>query len=288
MQSTIQTGSAGSTISVRKLSEALGAEIAGIDLSQLLTESTVAAVQQAFADHLVLVFRGQDLAPGQQVAFTRLFGPVEPHPLGSRRTADGHPEVLVFENRPGTPGARNDFWHTDISFAEHPPALSLLHARRITEGVGDTMFSNMYAAYDELSDGLRHILDGLRAVHTSAPLMRRNNAGRSDGQPIADVPPPVEHPVIRTHPVTGRKAVYVNPYFTSHFAGMTPDESRPILEYLYARATLPENLYRHQWRQGDVVMWDNRATMHYAIYDYDDTKPRLMHRTTAGGERPYY
>jgi taurine dioxygenase len=288
MQSTVQAESAGSRISVRKLSRALGAEIAGIGLSQLPTESTVGAVQQAFADHLVLVFRGQDLAPVQQVAFTRLFGPVEPHPLGSRRTADGHPEVLVFENRPGTPGARNDFWHTDISFAERPPALSLLHARRITEGVGDTMFSNMYAAHDELSEGFQRVLAGLRAVHTSAPLMRRNNEGRTDGQPIAEVPPPVEHPVVRTHPATGRKAVYVNPYFTSHFAGMTPEESRPILEYLYARATRPENVYRHQWRQGDVVMWDNRATMHYAIYDYDDTMPRLMHRTTAGGERPYH
>ena len=288
MQSTVQAESAGSRISVRKLSEPLGAEIAGIDLSQPLTESTIAAVQRAFAEHLVLVFRGLDLTPGQQVAFTRLFGPVEPHPLGSRRTADGHPEVLVFENKPGTPGARNDFWHTDISFAEQPPALSLLHARRITEGVGDTLFSNMCAAYDELSPGFKRLLDGLRAVHTSAPLMRRNNEGRSDGRPIAEVPPPVEHPVIRTHTVTGRKAVYVNPYFTSHFAGMTPDESRPILEYLYARATRPENVYRHQWKRGDVLMWDNRATMHYAIYDYDETMPRLMHRTTAGHEKPYH
>lgn len=277
-----------SSISTRKLSGALAAEIAGIDLSRPLNEHEIRDVQQAFADHLVLVFRGQDLAPAEQVAFTRLFGPVEPHPLGSRRTADGHPEVLVFENKPGTPGARNDFWHSDISFAEQPPVLSLLHARRITEGVGDTMFSNMYAAYDELSSEFKRVLDGLRAVHTSLPLMRRNNEGRSDGRPIADVPPPVEHPAIRTHPVTGRKAVYVNPYFTSHFAGMTAEESRPILEFLNSRATRPENVYRHHWSQGDVVMWDNRATMHYAIYDYDHTMPRLMHRTTAGGEKPYH
>lgn len=279
--------SAAARISVRPLAQLLAAEIAGIDLRQPLDESLLGEVRRAFADHLVLVFRGQDLTPGQQVAFTRYFGPVEPHPLGSRRTADGHSEVLVFENKPGTPGARNDFWHSDISFAEQPPASSLLHARRVTEGYGDTMFSNMYAAYEELSGGLKRILEGLRAVHTSAPLVRRNNENRSDGHPIAEIPAPVEHPVIRTHPVTGRMALYVNPYFTSHFAGMTADESRPILEYLYAEATRHENLYRHQWRQGDVVMWDNRATMHYAIYDYDDGMPRLMHRTTAGGERPY-
>ena len=215
-----------------------------------------------------------------------MFGPVEPHPLASRRGIEGHPEVLVFENKKGTPGARNDFWHSDISFAEKPPACSVLYARTITEGCGDTMFCNMYHAYDELAEGMRRMLDGLTAMHTSAPLAQRNRAGVSDGRPIADIPPPAEHPAVRTHPETGRKALYVNPYFTSHFAAMTEDESRPLLEFLHLHATRPENVFRHRWRQGDLLLWDNRCAMHYAVYDYDDTKPRLMNRTTAAGDRP--
>ncbi|MDX1981679.1 MAG: TauD/TfdA family dioxygenase [Bryobacteraceae bacterium] len=271
---------------MKLLSGALGAEISGIDLAHPLTDAALKDIQDLFARHLVLVFPAQDLTPAQQVAFTRNFGPVEPHPLGSRRTAEGQPEVLIFENKPGTPGARNDFWHSDISYVTTPPGASVLHARVVTEGRGDTMFCNMYTAYEELSSGLRRLLESLSAVHSAELLVRRNNETRSDGRPIEGVPPAVEHPVIRSHPVTRRKAIYVNPYFTSHFSGMTGEESRPMLEYLHARATRPENVYRHHWRRGDVLMWDNRATMHYAVYDYDENMPRRMHRTTAGGERP--
>ena len=273
-------------LTVKPLSGTLGAEVTDVDLAGALDDELVGAIQQAFHQHLVLVFRGQTLAPADQLAFTRLFGPVEPHPLASRRGVEGHPEVLVFENKKGTPGARNDFWHSDISFAEKPPAGSVLYARTITEGCGDTMFCNMYHAYDELSEGMRRMLDGLTAMHTSAPLVERNRAAASDGRPITDVPPPVEHPVVRTHPETGRKALYVNPYFTSHFAAMTADESRPLLQFLHQHSTRPENVFRHRWREGDLLLWDNRCAMHYAVYDYDDTRPRLMNRTTAGGDRP--
>ena len=273
-------------LTAKPLSGTLGAEVTNVDLAGSLDDPLVAAIKQAFHAHLVLVFRGQGLTPAEQLAFTRLFGPVEPHPLASRRGVDGLPEVLVFENKKGTPGARNDFWHSDISFAEKPPACSVLYARTITEGCGDTMFCNMYHAYDELSEGMRRMLDDLTAMHTSAPLAQRNRAGVSDGQPIADIPSPVEHPVVRTHPETARKALYVNPYFTSHFAAMTEDESRPLLEFLHQHATRPENVFRHRWREGDLLLWDNRCAMHYAVYDYDDTKPRLMNRTTAAGDRP--
>ena len=273
-------------LTVKPLSGTLGAEVTDIDLAGSLNDPLVAAIKQAFHSHLVLVFPEQQLTPADQLAFTRLFGPVEPHPLASRRGVDGLPEVLVFENKKGTPGARNDFWHSDISFAEKPPACSVLYARTITEGCGDTMFCNMYHAYDELSEGMRRMLDGLTAMHTSAPLAQRNRAGVSDGRPIADIPPPAEHPAVRTHPETGRKALYVNPYFTSHFAAMTEDESRPLLEFLCQHSTRPENVFRHRWREGDLLLWDNRCAMHYAVYDYDDTKPRLMNRTTAAGDRP--
>ena len=272
---------------VKPLSGALGAELTGVDLAGPLDEGAVSVIKQAFHEHLVLLFRGQELTPADQIAFTQIFGPVEPHPLAPRRGVEGHPEVLVLENKKGTPGARNDFWHSDISFAEKPPACSVLYARTITEGCGDTMFCNMYRAYEELSEGMRRMLDGLTAMHTSAAIAERSRAGRSDARPIAGIPPPVEHPVARTHPETGRPALYVNPYFTSHFAGMTGEESRPLLEFLYQRATRPENALWHRWREGDLLLWDNRCTMHYAVYDYDDTKPRLMNRTTAGGDRPH-
>ncbi|MDD9878560.1 MAG: TauD/TfdA family dioxygenase [Magnetovibrio sp.] len=269
-------------IGVKPASGTLGAEITGVDLSKPLDDATFAEVRQAFLDHLVIFFRGQDLPPASHVAFTERFGALEPHPLGSRRGLDDHPAVMVLENRPGKLGPRNDFWHSDISFAERPPALSMLHAIEVTEGRADTMFCNMYTAYEELSDTLRAILDGLGAVHDAEILV---NEVPSRVQ-ATEVPPGIVHPVVRTHPETGRKALFVNPYFTRRFDGMSTEESAPLLDYLYARATRHENIFRHNWRAGDVLMWDNRAAMHYAVRDYDDTMPRFLHRTTAAGDRP--
>jgi len=144
----------------------------------------------------------------------------------------------------------------------------------------------MYAAYENLPAEMKSAIGELRAVHTSLRLAERNNQAQSDGLPIREVPPPVEHPVVRTHPETGRKAIFVNPYFTSHIAGVGAERSRQLLDTLQAEATKAENIYRHRWQPGDVVMWDNRCTMHYAVYDYDDSMPRLMHRTAAAGDTP--
>ena len=274
-----------SGLTVRPLGPALGAEVAGASLARLSSDEFT-RIRRAFLDHLVLVFRGQKITPLQQVAFTERFGPVEPHPLGSRAGHEEHPAVLVLENRRGTPGARNDFWHSDITFGEEPPLCSVLHALTVTPGRGDTLFCNMYAARENLPDGLKSEISGLRAVHTSLPLMERNKQAGSDALPIRKIPPPVEHPVARTHPETGRKALFVNPYFTSHIAGVSAERSRRLLDALQAEATKAENISRHRWQAGDLVMWDNRCTMHYAVYDYDDTMPRLMHRTTAAGDRP--
>lgn len=269
-------------IGVKPTSGALGAQITGIDLSQPLDEQTFAEIERAFYDNLVIVFRNQDISPADQVRFTHMFGPTEEHPLGSRRGLDAHSEVMVLENRPGKLGPRNDFWHSDISFGEVPPALSMLYAIDVTEGRADTMFCNMYAAYEELSEPLRRFLDGLQAEHNAETLVTEVPSRVK----ATEVPPGVIHPVVRTHPGSKRKALYVNPYYTSHFIGMTREESRPILEYLYARATRHENIYRHKWQIGDVLMWDNRANMHYAVRDYDENLPRFLHRTTAAGERP--
>jgi len=274
-----------SSFTVRRVGPALGAEVAGVDLARLRGDQ-FAGIQRALLDHLVLVFRGQQITPLQQVAFTERFGGVEPHPLGSRPGHEDHAAVLILENRRGKPGARNDFWHSDITFGEEPPMCSALHALEVTPGRGDTLFCNMYAAYENLAVEIKSEIGGLRAVHTSLPLVERNNQARSDGLPIREAPPPVEHPVVRTHPESGRKAVFVNPYFTSHIAGVGAERSRQLLDALHAEATKAENIYRHRWRPGDLVMWDNRCTMHYGVYDYDDSMPRLMHRTTAAGDKP--
>ncbi len=281
------TKGVGRGLEVRQLGVALGAEIRGVDLSQPLDATAVNCVRNAFLEHIVLVIRGQSLAPAAQIAFTEHFGAVEPHPLSSRRAFPGFPKLLVLENRPGKPGARNNFWHSDISHAECPPAVSLLHALEVPEGRGDTIFCNVYAAYEQLSPGMQHLLENLQALHSGEATAKRNREAVTDALPIAEVPPPIAHPVVRTHPETGRKALYVNPFFTQRFTDMSESESAPIMNYIYELATRPENLYRHRWANGDVLMWDNRCAMHYAIKDYDEHMLRHMHRTTAAGDRPY-
>ncbi len=276
------------TIRVTPLSDAVGAEVAGIDLSNDIADTTLDQIRSAFLAHHVLLFRNQELSPARQVRFTSCFGRVEPHPLRARRGADDAPEVLVFENRANRRGARNDFWHSDITFAEEPPALSILHALKVTPGVGDTMFCNMARAWNQLSIGMQRMLQPLRAMHSAEYLLRRNERNSvTDALPIENCPAPVRHPVMRTHPESKLKVLFVNPGFTLRFEDMTSDESKPLLDWLYTSATREQNIYRHKWCEGDVLMWDNRAVMHYAFYDYDETMPRLMHRTTASGDRPY-
>jgi len=273
-------------LKITPINGSLGARVEGVDLSSPLSDDVVAELKQAFADHLVLVFGGQSLEAAEHVRFTEYFGAVEPHPLRTRRTVDGFPGVLILENQPDKPGARNDYWHSDISHSERPPMATILHAKVAPEGKGDTMFCNMYRAWDDLSDGMRAMLDGRRAWHSGAATQKRNNLEKNDGHEIKAVPNPRLHPVARTNPDTGRKALFVNPHFTTHLEDMTEAESQPILDYVIAQATKPENIYRHSWRDGDVVMWDNRATMHYAVRDYNPEDRRYMHRTTAAGEVP--
>lgn len=271
---------------IKELCSALGAEVRGLDLARL-DDAERSAIRKAFHKHLVLVFPNQNLAAGAQVEFTELFGPVEPHPLRTRRTVDGFSAVLILENRKGQPGARNDYWHSDISHAERPPAVSVLHALQVPDGRGDTMFCNMYRAHEALSTEMREALRDLRALH-SGMITYTRSLEHNDARTMepAEVKPPRAHPVVRTHPVTGRPALYVNPHFTIGFEDMTEAESRPLLNTLYDVAVKPENIYRHRWRAGDVVMWDNQCAMHYAVRDYTEDMKRLLHRTTAAGDVP--
>ena len=268
------------------LTPALGAEVHGVDLAGEIDAQTFETIRQALLDHLVLVFKGQDMTQQRQVDFTKNFGAVEPHPLNPRACTSDLPELLVLENQPGQRGARNDFWHSDISCADKPPAISFLHAKIVPEGRGDTMFCNMNAAWEGLSDGMKQMLDEMTAEHSGGAILARNQAADTDGNTDMVVPPPSSHPVVRRHPESGRRALFVNNFFTTNFTGMTAEESRPLLALIEQRATAPENVYRHRWQVGDAVMWDNRCTMHYAVYDYDEAAPRRMHRTTVAGDRP--
>ncbi|MCP5151474.1 MAG: TauD/TfdA family dioxygenase [Ectothiorhodospiraceae bacterium] len=272
-------------IRAEPVSGVVGARVDDVDLAALDAE-TVGELRHAFAHHGVLVFPAQHLTPAQQVAFTRHFGEVEQHPLYRTATLPEQPEILVLEHKTGQfINGRNDVWHADITFAERPPLGSVLYCKDTRSGFGDTLFCSMGAAYEALSPGLRKLLDGLRAVHGAARMVARNNA-QTYNLRIDDVPDEVVHPVVRTHPETGRRMLFVNPIYTLRFEGWTEAESQPLLDHLYAVATRPENVYRHRWAVGDVVMFDNRALMHYVAVDYAPSVHRLMHRTTAAGDRP--
>ena len=274
-------------IEVERISAALGAEIRGVDLSQPLTPEVKAEIHRAFVDHAVVLFRGQDLDPASQVAFTRLFGAVDQHPLYRSNQIDGFPEILVIEHKAGKfLNGRNDIWHADVTFVEAPPLGSVLHCRAGRPGFGDTLFASLVRAYETLSPGLQRLLEPLDALHDAHVLQERNNAAK-ENIPVEEIPEPVRHPVVREHPENGRPTLFVNPAYTVGVADLRPEESRPLLEHLYAHATRPEFVYRHRWNVGDVVMFDNRCLLHYVSVDYGPDLHRRMHRTTAAGDRPY-
>jgi taurine dioxygenase len=265
-------------ITIRRLTGAIGAEVKGIDLSQPLDDPTFATIHRAFLDHCTLVFRGQFLDPAEQAAFTRCWGEVLHIPYLKQLEMPDHEEVMA---QPNLGKAKlslvTEQWHSDSSFLPAPPAHAILAAHVLPEAGGDTMFANQYLAYETLSKDMQGLLKGLRALHRGAKL-----AGILG---IEDSAPSQSHPVVRTHPETGRKALYVNRLYTFCLEGMTEAESRGLLEFLFEHSSRPDFTYRHQWQPGDVVIWDNRCTLHYAVHDHGDA-PRVMHRTTIAGEIP--
>ncbi|WP_423198913.1 MULTISPECIES: TauD/TfdA dioxygenase family protein [unclassified Cupriavidus] len=279
---------------IRPLDAALGAEVTGLDLSQPLADADFARIHRAHLEHHLVVFRDQRITPAQQIAFSRRFGPLQIHVLDQFQLA-GHPEILIVSNviEDGKPiglGDAGHFWHSDLSYKERPSLGSLLHARELPRTGGDTLFANMHAAWDTLPPDLQRQLDGLRAEHTYlaryAELQRRS-PWRPNLTPaqIAQVQP-VLQPVVRTHPETGRKALFVSEHFTTRIAGLPDDESRDLLAQLFAHSVQPRNVYRHQWRPHDLVFWDNRSLMHLAA-GTPDSERRVMYRTTIEGDLPY-
>jgi taurine dioxygenase len=277
-------------IEVTAISGALGAEIGGVDLSRPLDDDAFAKVHRALLDHLVIFFRDQNLTPDQHKAFGRRFGELNVHP--HYEPLAGHPEILeILKEKEATLNVGGE-WHTDLSCLEKPPLGSILYALEVPPFGGDTLFTNMYMAYEHLSGGMRDLLDTLVAVHSDYTMSdpearRRKNATRSSKLTSRDVDEVRnEHPVVRTHPETGRKSLYINRIFTVGFKDMTAAESQPLLQFLYDHAQRPEFTCRFRWRKCSVAFWDNRCTQHFALNDYQGFR-RLMHRVTINGDRPY-
>ncbi len=278
-------------LKVRRLSPACGAEVTGISLTEPLDPAQVAALHCALGENGILLFRNVDLTPEQHVAFSRQFGELEAHVIGDF-ALPGRPEIFVVSNvkeEGKLKGAvyAGQYWHTDLSYMNRPSMGSLLLCREMPEIGGDTMFANMYLAWDTLSETMRGFLEGLSAVHDYSHAYDTYFAHLKERPPLTPEAraktPPVEHPMVRVHPTTGRKALYVNPGFTKGIVGMPKEESQPLLDFLFRHSTRQEFIYRHKWQVGDMIFWDNRCVMHYALADYDFSVRRHMHRTTIAG-----
>ena len=288
-------------ITVRRSDAPLGAEIAGLDVAQELDDATFKQVQEAYYRYSVVVLRDQKLTPRQQVDFSRRFGALEIHVL-KQYLLPGQPEILVVSNIVENgkliglaDAGRVAVWHTDMSYLKEPSAGSALYALEVPRDaagavLGDTLFASTFAAFDALPDTMKKKLSGLKAIHhmtkgydgdtgTAATRIKYDDDQKTRVQDQA-------HPIIRTHPVTGRKCIYLNKLCVTGIVGMPDDESLPLLEELYAHCTRPEFIYRHPWRAGDFLMWDNCSVQHLAVQDYALPQTRRMHRTTLKGSVP--
>ena len=273
-------------LEVRPLASALGAEIFGVDLAEPLAEATVQALRAALLEHVVIFFRDQELAPPQLLALAERFGEPAEYPF-----IKGLPECPLVLPVIKEPHERSNFggiWHSDTAYLERPALGTLLYALETPPAGGDTMFANMYLAYEALSEGMQRLLAGLRAVNVAGKpvTLKTREEMHSKRGTAADVEASsAVHPVVRTHPETGRKALYVNFAHTLRFEDMTEEESAPLLSYLFAHQIKPEFTCRFRWRPGSLAFWDNRASLHYPLNDYHGHR-RVMHRVTLLGDRP--
>jgi taurine dioxygenase len=278
------------SIELRPAAGSLGAEVRGVDLARPLHNSTADELRRALVEHLVLFFRGQNLTPDQHREFSRLFGPLSQVPYVKHM--DEYPEIIAVlkEADERNISAFGNAWHSDFSFLEAPPMGSVLYAKEVPSHGGDTLWANMYDAYEALSDGMKRMLDPLRAMHSGRPYgVAQAPKGVRTSRSIAierdnrEADWEVAQPVVIVHPSSRRKALFVNAIYTARFEHMTEAESRPLLDFLFQHCTRPEFTCRFRWKPGSLAIWDNRCTLHYAVNDYDGQR-RLMHRTTIAGE----
>jgi taurine dioxygenase len=288
-------------LTVTPLSGTIGAEIRGVDLKEPLDDAGVAALRDLLLQYKVVFFPGQHLEPAEHLAFAELFGePTPAHPVIPG--IDGFPEVFeidytqakeLYRSLDDSKTPRYDdasSWHTDVTFVERPPLGSILNAVVIPPSGGDTLFADQQAAYETLSAPIRELLDGLTAIHSGARqfgdlLKRREDGGEWEGERYTRLDP-VEHPVVRTHPETGRKALFVNPGFTQRISGFSQRESTALLDLLYEHSHAPEHTVRYHWKAGDLGFWDNRVTQHSVVQDFGD-QHRVIQRVTLRGDRPF-
>jgi len=297
-------------ITVNRIGKHLGAEIAGVDLSQPMDDSTFAQISRAFFDNEVVVFRKQKLTPAQQIAFTRRFGELEQHVRKEHRL-EGFPEILIVSNVLNQQGKAigvedaGRFWHSDLSYKQVPSMLSALYAIEVPikdgEVLGHTNFASTTAAYDALPEDLKRKLSGLKNVHSYVYYRDKNIQAQKEEQARGDravqehVPteehlkqvPDAEMPIVRTHPVTARKGLFINEAHTSHIAGLPKAEGDALLKQICAHIIKPEFQYEHRWQAGDLLMWDNCAAQHKANFNYRLPLRRLMYRTTVRGTAPF-
>jgi taurine dioxygenase len=273
-------------ITVTPIAGSLGAEITGVDLSHNLDAETVSEIRQAWLDHLVVFFREQTLDSDQFLSFARCIG--EPIEYPFVRGFDDHPEIIAVTKLPHETVNFGGIWHSDTTYLEQPPLGTMLLAREIPPAGGDTLFANQYAAYEALSPALQAMLDPLRGVSSSALAdvsKTREDRRRDSGDAEADRSFEAVHPVVRTHPETGRKGLFINVAHTARFEGMTDEESRPLLQFLFQHQVKPEFTCRFRWEVGAMALWDNRCAQHNPVNDYHGFR-RVMHRITLQGDIP--
>jgi taurine dioxygenase len=264
----------------------LGAEIRGVDLTKPWDATTFKAFEAALIEHKIVYLREQPLTTAQHVAMSRAFGELEVHPM---RPQGEFPEILVLDNHKDNPVLSTDVWHSDTTFRKCPTKYTILRCQIMPKVGGDTLWANMEAAYDGLSPSFRKMIDGMRAVHdfqNFRVLFKKTEEDQAKLKRMEELFPNPSHPVVRTHPVTGRKCIFVNPQFTLRIEGLEPDESRAILDVLFKQAQVPEYQFRLRWEPGTIVFWDNRATQHYAANDYYPER-RRMERTAVIGDEPF-
>lgn len=276
------------SLQINPLTVSIGAEVAGIDLSLPLSAAQRTAIQAALLEYQVLFFRRQPLTPAQQHHFALQFGELHIHPIYPNIRE--HPEIMVLDTDDQNP-PDNDNWHTDVTFIETPPLGAILAAKQLPPTGGDTLWSSGIAAFEALSPPLQTLLSGLRAEHDftkSFPASRhaRDEASRAQWEAARRKHPPLLHPVVRTHPVSGRRALFVNEGFTTRIVDLPVRESEALLNFLFAHIARPEFTLRWRWQLDDLAFWDNRVTQHYAVADYLPHR-RIMHRATILGDKPY-
>lgn len=276
------------TATITPIKPAIGAHIDGVDLNALDGELT-AFIKKALLEHQVLIFRGQHLSSQSQVALAKSFGELHIHPVFP--TVADFPEVIVLDSHQ-TDLRDNELWHTDVTFSRTPPMGCVLRAVKIPPTGGDTLWGSLTAAFAALDENTKQQLRGRTATHDIRLSFPKERFGQSDSddavlQQAIKNNPPLSHPIVRTHPETGAEGLFVTEGFTSHIDGLDEDESRALLDRLFAHSVQDEFTIRHQWREGDVVIWDNRCTQHKALFDYGDAH-RIMHRATVLGDAPFY